>query len=78
MAFTQKTRNYMIEDLGRGQFRYVEHDGPAVGHIRVYSNTTRPLATVFPPGFQIWNSSDNAPNFVDSAGNWRDAAGVIT
>lgn len=44
----------------------------------IYSNGTRPLATAYPAGVSIWNTSDNAPNWSDGAGNWRDGAGVIT
>ena len=77
MAFSAKTRNVMTEDLGSGKFRDRDFDAPAMTHIRVYSNSTRPAAGLFRPGFRIWNTDDNAPNYSDGT-NWRDAAGVIT
>jgi len=44
----------------------------------VYSNVTRPAATDFPAGASIWNTDDNALNWSDGAGGWRDYAGNLT
>lgn len=44
----------------------------------VFSNATRPAASTYPQGVMIWNTDDDAPQFSDGAGNWRDAAGNIT
>jgi hypothetical protein len=43
----------------------------------VYSNATRPAATTYSAGGQIFNTDDNAPNWSDGT-NWRDAVGAIT
>jgi hypothetical protein len=43
-----------------------------------YTNATRPSPTLYPKGSYIWNDSDNAYNYSDGAGNWRDATGAIT
>ncbi len=43
----------------------------------VFSNATRPLANTVPVGTEIYNTSDNAPNYSDGT-DWRTAAGVIT
>lgn len=45
----------------------------------VYTNATRPLPGVFPPGKMIFNTSDEAPNWVNSTSTqWVDAMGAIT
>lgn len=77
MAFAVKTQNVLVEDLNNGRLRVTANNAPAVVHTRVYSNTTRPSAALFPAGFQIWNTDDNAPNFSDGT-NWRDAVGILT
>ncbi len=43
----------------------------------IFTNATRPDATVFPAGTVIFNSDDAAPNYSDGT-IWRDAAGVAT
>lgn len=45
-----------------------------------FADGTRPTlpSALWPAGSSIYNTDDNAPNFSDGAGNWRDAAGVIT
>jgi len=50
----------------------------AVVHVESYTDVTRPVATDYQAGESIWNESDNAPNFSDGLGNWRDATGSIT
>lgn len=42
-----------------------------------FSDDDRPLATEFPVGTRIFNTSDNAPNFSDGT-NWRDSSGNLT
>jgi hypothetical protein len=44
-----------------------------------YTNLGRPDPTTLPPRFEIFNDTDNAPNYVavDQA-TWRDASGNIT
>ena len=71
------TKTLLIEDLNNGKFRETVFNAPALLHIRVYSNATRPSATLYPAGFMIWNTSDSAPNYSDGT-DWRDAVGVLT
>jgi hypothetical protein len=54
-------------------------DDVAIGYEKmpIYTNITRPLATLFPVGTMIFNSDDAAPNFSDGA-QWLSAAGVPT
>ena len=42
-----------------------------------FNDATRPLASGYPVGSSIWNTSDNAPNFSDGS-IWRDAMGNAT
>lgn len=73
-----ESKNIMVEDLGNGQFRQTETVGmPAVISRPVYTDATRPSATLFLPGTGIWNSDANAWQFSDGT-NWRDAVGVLT
>ena len=75
-----KSKNIMTEDLGNGQFRQTETTGmPACESRLVYTDATRPAASTMLPGTKIWNSSDDAYNFVNSAGtDWVDALGTLT
>jgi hypothetical protein len=44
-----------------------------------YSDATRPVPPLtYPVGFEIFNTDDNAPNYVGTDGFWHDADGVIT
>lgn len=70
--------NILIENLGGGRIRRRRTNRSAVLHIEIYSNAERPVASDFAQGESIWNTDDNAPNYSDGAGNWRDAAGSIT
>lgn len=45
--------------------------------VQIYTNITRPDASLYTVGFAIWNSDDNAYNYSDGV-VWRDAAGVST
>lgn len=73
-----QTQSVLVESLGKGNFRETPFNAPAIVHLRVYANTTRPAASLFLAGFQIWNTDDAAPNYSDGDGNWRDAVGNIT
>ncbi len=45
----------------------------------VYTNISRPATSVgYPAGTAIWNTDDNALNWSDGAGGWRDYKGVLT
>jgi hypothetical protein len=43
-----------------------------------FPNTSRPDASTYPKGTMIWNDDDDAPNWSDGSGTWRDAEGNIT
>ena len=50
----------------------------AVGGVTaVYTDGTRPAASGFAAGYQIFNTSDASPNWSDG-NDWRDAVGSIT
>jgi hypothetical protein len=75
-----KSKNIMTEDLGNGNFRQTETTGtPAIQSRLVCTDATRPDASTMLPGTKIWNTSDDAYNFVNSAGTaWVDAVGTLT
>ena len=73
-----ESKNIMTEDLGNGNFRQTETTGmPAVESRQVYTDTTRPAATLFLPGTRIWNTDDNAYNYSNGT-DWYDAVGGLT
>lgn len=43
----------------------------------VFTNADRPDAATLPPGTQIWNSDDKAPQWSDGTA-WRDSSGTLT
>jgi len=80
MAVQTQTR--MIEDLGNGvPFRRTKINAPAVHAVEVYTDATRPSATLYDAGEAIWNTDDQAWNYSDGLGAtaaWRNALGVLT
>ncbi len=65
---------------GDGVYRKTTGVGTLTGWIllnaesKVYNNTNRPVATLFPPGYQIFNTSTSKPNYSTGTA-WVDAAG---
>jgi len=48
-----------------------------VNNLPVYSNESRPDASQYQSGYQIWNSDDNAPN-ISNGTSWLDVDGNLT
>lgn len=71
-------QSYLVEHLNPNVERVtVLGSAPANLNIVSYSNTTRPAATLFPAGFAIWNTDDNAYNTSNGTA-WYDAMGGLT
>ncbi len=54
--------------------------GPALQASSVlptFTDVSRGSSAVHPQGYEIWNTSDMAPNFADGV-NWRDSTGTPT
>lgn len=62
---------YMIQHLFRAPIL-------APQHLPKFTSATRPDASDVEAGTVIWNTDDNAPNYADENGNWRDALGNLT
>jgi len=43
-----------------------------------FTNANRPDPSTVQEGTEIFNLDDNAPNWADGQGHWRDALGNIT
>lgn len=56
---------------------YINNTGLLQRPLRSYSDATRPSASIYDTGYAIWNTDDNAPNYVDGS-SWRLADGTVT
>ena len=73
-----ESKNIMTEDLGNGNFRQTETTcAPAVESRFVYTDATRPAASLYLPGTRIWNTSANAYQYSNGT-DWYDAMGGLT